>query len=312
MRVVVMGETGRLGSALLRLGPELGWEVLPLGRSSGDHENPAALVRALEEIEFDAVVNAAGMTDVEACEERPEQAWRVNGEAPRVLGELCAARGATFLHVSTDYVFAGEEPGLKRESDAVGAVNVYGRSKAAGEKAVLETGGPRHWVARVAWLFGSGRNSAFDSVLERASREEEMTLVADKYSSPTFCDDAVRAFDSLLRRQGPGGVVHVVNEGCVSWWEYGCAVIEAAKRMGWNLRVRRVEPVTMQSMAQWKARRPVHTALDSGLVGRLTGDSMRPWNEAAEEYLRIKMNPGPGSAERAGDGGVHSATAAGD
>ncbi|HUF60512.1 MAG TPA: dTDP-4-dehydrorhamnose reductase [Verrucomicrobiales bacterium] len=302
MRVVVMGASGRLGSALLRLGPELGWEVLPLDRSGANLENPGALVRALQAIEFDALVNAAAMTDVEACEETPEQAWRVNAEAPRVLAESCAARGSAFLHVSTDYVFAGHEPGLKRESDAVGAVNVYGRSKAAGEEAVLQMGGPRHWVARVAWLFGSGRDSAFDFVLERAARNEEMTLVADKYSSPTFCDDAVRTFDRLLRRQGPGGVIHVVNEGCVSWWEYGCAVIERARSMGWSLRVRQVDPVTLQSMTQWKARRPCHTALAADLAGRLTGAPMRPWTAAAEDYLRIKLNAK--SAERARGGGV--------
>ena len=236
----------------------------------------------LETARFDALIHPAAITGLEACEDDPEMAMRVNAEAPALLAELCAKRACPFIFVSTDYVFDGVEAGEKAEEDEARPVNVYGRTKLAGERAVLEAY-PRAWVARVSWLFGPERPGFVEMIRDRALAGEALAAIDDKVSCPTFVDDAAVAFDRLLELGGDGGgVVHVCNPGPTTWHAYAEEVVR-------HLSLIPKPPVARQRLADMKmfrAVRPTHTAMAVDRLQRLTGHRMRPWQDALAEYLK--------------------------
>ncbi len=260
--------------------------VVGLDRGALDLAEPDAVRREVGGRDFDALLCPAAITGVDYCEAHPEEAMRVNAEAPALLAELAAAKGARFVHYSTDYVFGGDQPGERGEADPVGPLGAYGRSKAAGEQRVLAVS-PRFWVARVSWVFGPERASFLEAIVGRALAGEALSAVADKYSVPSAADDLCRMTEALLRLpEGEGGgLVHLCNGGggC-SWQEYGQAAVDAAARAGLPLRSRAVAPMRLEEIG-FEAPRPRHTAMSNARFTRLTGCEPRPWREAVEEHV---------------------------
>lgn len=277
MKVAITGVTGRLGGALARHHRALGNEVIGLDRATLDLNQPEGFEEMLEGVDFEALINPAAVTSLEVCEDGPDVAERTNAMAPGVLASICAARDVPFVHVSTDYVFDGEEPGERLESDPAEPISVYGRTKLAGEQAVLAAY-PKAWVARVSWLFGPERPGFVEMVNERAANGEPLAAIDDKFSCPTFVDDAAEAFDHLMRLES-GGVVHVCNPGPTSWHGIACEIV--------SLRGEKHEVATQKlaEMKGFRAPRPVHTAMGVSRLESLTGYTMRPWQEALKAYL---------------------------
>jgi len=286
-RVVVTGAGGRLGTALVRRPG--GYSVLALDRQALDLTEPGRIAERLEHEPFDALINCAAITNVDYCEGHPDQARRVNAEAVAELATLCSAKGARLIHISTDYVFAGDRPGLLRESDPAEPRSVYGRSKREGELAALAD--PRHIVARVSWVFGPERPSFLDMLVERATREDRVSAVADKFSSPAYTADLACWIDALLRPGIPGGVVHLCNPGITSWCEYGQFALDRVREAGIPLRAAAVEPLRLADMTVFVAERPVHTAMDTARFTDWTGIEPRPWQEAVAAYVTDHLVP---------------------
>ncbi len=281
MKVAITGVTGRLGGALARHHRALGNEVLALDRQRLDVSRPETLADSLKDAAFDVLLHPAAMTILEACEDEPDLAYRVNAVAPGILAEVCAARSLPMVHVSTDYVFAGDRAGECVETDPTKPINHYGRTKLAGEEAVLKAH-PHAWVARVSWLFGPERPGFVEAMLERAAKGEPLAAIDDKVSCPTYVDDAAIAFDRLLEvTDTPGGIVHVCNPGPTSW--HGIATEAFRIRGGTQPEIARQQLVDMKA---FRAARPVHTAMAVDHLRRLTGYQMRPWQEALAVYLK--------------------------
>ena len=181
-RVLLLGGSGRLGRVLTSAWRERHALLLP-GRAQLDLAEPDRLSTALAEFDFDTLVNTAGLTSPDACEDNPNLAWRVNAESPGVLAQVCAGRSARLIHLSTDYVFAGDGIAPLDEAATASPINAYGRSKHAGEQAVLAAC-PGALVARVSWLFGEVGGDVPAAVLERARRGAALDFIEDK-SAPT-------------------------------------------------------------------------------------------------------------------------------
>ncbi len=279
MKIVITGTTGRLGAALARVYQERGWEILRLDRKTVDLEHRESLIRWLGDHDFDVLINPAAVTSLEKCEDEPVLAHQVNAEAPQCMAAACRAKQAAMIHVSTDYVFDGETPEPCTESDPAHPVNVYGRTKLAGERLVLETY-PKAWVARVSWLFGPDYPSFVETILGRHARGEPLAAIADKQSVPSYVDDIAEAFVRLLDLRESGGVVHVCNGGSASWHTYGREVMRLS---GGDPGM--VAPLRLEEMTSFRARRPVHTAMTNDKLAQLTGLRMRPWQEALADYL---------------------------
>ena len=289
MKILVMGANGRLGKALVRRYSQQGLDVQAVGRAELDLEKPDRVADTLSRYDFEVLINAAGNTDVDQCELNPANARLINAASPAAAARHCAQRGARFVHVSTDYVFSGDQPPARRETDPTGPINHYGRSKLEGEQAVLAAL-PGALVTRVSWLFGIEKPSFPDWIIKQALAKEDVGAVDDKWSNPTFADDITEWLLALLQHQA-GGVVHLCNQGGCSWLEYGQTTLDIAAGLGLPLKTRVVRGHTMQGFAPFKAARPPFTTMDTGLFTRLTGATPRPWQAALEDYVRRLYSP---------------------
>src|SRR5438270_6329305 len=184
MNIVIVGSGGRLGAALMRKYRKE-FDTVGLNRSLFDLAKPNQVRDRLGPLEFDLLFNCAAMTNVDLCESKPAEAFAINAEAPKVLAEICRDKGAKLIHFSTDYVFDGKKREPYLEEDPAEPISVYGESKRAGEKFVLQTN-DRHLVVRVSWVFGPERPSFIDAMIKRAREQEKIEAVADKLSTPTY------------------------------------------------------------------------------------------------------------------------------
>ncbi len=285
LKIVVVGAGGRLGAALVREWSG-DFSVAGFNHAQLDLGNPAQLRSSLGELEFDALVNAAALTNVDYCETHREEALRLNAEAPRVLAEICREHGARMVHVSTDYVFDGEKRAPYAEGDAAEPISVYGESKRAGEEQVLAAN-PEALVARVSWVFGPDRPSFVDAILKKARSEKEVSAVADKFSTPTYTHDIAQ----MLRAAALGevrahGLLHLASRGACSWQEYAQWALDCCHRHGVPMVADRVGPSSLGEMKNFVARRPVYTVLSPDKYERLTQMTARDWHDAVEQYVR--------------------------
>ncbi len=285
-RVLILGANGRLGGALRRVyggGPVV---VTAWGRAELDLTDLEGIPARLESAPFDVLINAAGLTSVDGCEVRREEARLTNSAAPGVIAAFCRSLGRRLIHISSDYVFDGAERSPRRETDPTAPCNHYGQTKLDGERAVLAAD-PSALVVRVSWLFGRDKESFPDMILRKALEEDEVRAVNDKWSSPSYADDlADWLLTLILRHPDAAGLLHLCNEGSTTWQEYGQAVLDIAARLGLPLKTRHVVGHSMVGFTPFLATRPPFTALDTGRFQALTGIRPRSWQEALECYLR--------------------------
>ncbi|GAB4169509.1 MAG: dTDP-4-dehydrorhamnose reductase [Terrimicrobiaceae bacterium] len=288
-KILILGSRGRLGAALVRR-----WsgqnEIIGLARPDVDFTRPDELDSVLEAHPADVVVNCTGLTSLEQCEEDPALAHLVNSTSPGVLAKACAARDTLLVHFSTDYVFDGATPGLRKEEDPARPVSVYGQSKLEGEMAVAAAD-PRHLIFRVSWVFGPDKPSFVDMILRRALESDRVEAVADKESSPSFTHDIADWVAPFLNRTLPGGIYHACNAQTCSWRDLGQATLDLAASNGWPLLTTSVEPLTLADMATFRAARPRFTAMDCSKLAATTGHAPRPWMDALREYLNELPRP---------------------
>ena len=259
-------------------------EVSGLNRKELDLLDPGAITTVLGALDFDVLLTPAALTKVDYCEENVKEAMAVNATAPGVMAEIAKSKGARMIHFGTDYVFDGEDPEPRKESDPINPLGVYGKSKAEGESAVLAVS-DEFMVARVSWVFGPDRPSFLDSIIARAMEFEEVSAIADKYSSPTFSNDLAEITSVLLARSWPGGVVNMCNSGSCSWQEYAQVGIDAALACGMPLRAREVKPISLEEMG-FAAPRPKYTSMSVECLRQLCGFRPRPWQDAVTDYVK--------------------------
>lgn len=277
---LVLGAAGQLGSALTDRLAECG---LPLEARDArlDVADAAALRGALTAIRPAVVLNAAAYTDVDGCERDPARARAVNAEAPAGLASFCRDLGARLLHVSTDYVFDGRGSRPFREDDPVGPLSEYGRSKLAGERAVLAAS-PEFLVVRTSWVFGRGRNFIASVCMRARSLREDpgaapLRVVDDQVGSPTYAEDLAGGLIALLECAG-GGLYHLANPGAASRLELARFALRAA-----GLAELEIQPVKTVDFPL-PAPRPLYSVLDCSRA-RALGVELRPWQEAVVAYL---------------------------
>ncbi|WP_367870302.1 NAD(P)-dependent oxidoreductase [Luteolibacter sp. Populi] len=284
MRLAITGTTGRVGRALAT---ELATahEVIELPRAVFDLADPAA-PGMLADWDFDVLLNPAGLTGLEHCEDDPELAERVNAAAPAAMAEICRQRGKRMLHFSTDYVFDGLQPGLRREDDPTNPLSVYGKTKERGERAVIEAGGT---VMRVSWVFGPEKPAFPDTVLDRALAGLEVAAVADKFSLPAYTTDLAGWTAGLIGASCPAGIFHACNGGPGTSWHGMAVEIAACLKEQHGIEIPEPKALLMNEMAAFRAVRPRHTAMDTGRLAALLGKPPRDWREALREHVESRL-----------------------
>ncbi len=183
MRILLTGPTGQIGSELRRALPALG-EVIAVDRAQMDLTDPEGIRKMVRSIGPDLVVNAAGYTDVDRAEREEELAHRINATAPGILAQEASRLGAAIIHYSTDYVFNGRATSPYTSKDETDPINAYGRTKLAGEKAVLG-GNCAALILRTRWVYSTRGSNFLVSILEQAPIKRELRVVDDQFGCPT-------------------------------------------------------------------------------------------------------------------------------
>lgn len=285
MTVLVIGRTGQLARALSEV---CAWPCV--GRDEADLAAPGAAARAVARARPTWVVNAAAYSAVDRAESEPALARRINAEA---VGEIAAAAveaGAAFLHVSTDYVFDGTKSGSWQETDPVGPLGVYGRTKLEGERQALAAN-PRTVVLRTAWLFAPWGGNFVRTMLRLATERPRLRIVGDQRGSPTSALDLARACGRVVELLDPApagdgrwGLYHYAGRGAATWAEFAAEVFAGAAARGLIARAPTVETIGAADYPT-AARRPANSTLDCTKFARTFGLAPRTWEEMLAETL---------------------------
>jgi len=254
-RWVITGAGGMLGRDLLSALEQAGERAAGLARRELDITDGAAVRAALSQHRPDIVVNCAAWTGVDDAETRESEALAVNGRGAANLAGACAGTGARLVHISTDYVFAGDSARPYAEGDATGPRTAYGRTKLAGERAVLRELPADGYVLRTAWLYGAhGPN--FVRTMIRCERERPaVDVVDDQHGQPTWTADVARAVIALARSAAPAGVYHATSSGSVTWYGFAREIFGLL-----GADPARVRPVTTAEFPR-PAPRPAYSVL---------------------------------------------------
>jgi dTDP-4-dehydrorhamnose reductase len=228
------------------------------------------------------VIGAAAYTDVERAESEPKLAMAVNADGAGALAASAYMLGIPIVQLSTDYVFDGRNSVPYREDDPVNPLSVYGHSKAQGETAVAAAN-PRHAILRTSWVYSPHGRNFVKTMIERAVRQDEISVVSDQVGSPTAAADVASAILTVARRlvSGQGderyGIFHLGAEGATNWAEFAAAIFALSAEQGGPCA--RVIPV---SSAQYRSRaqRPANSRLDCGKIAAVYGISLPHWRSS--------------------------------
>lgn len=284
-KLLVTGFKGQVGHCLVQQATQLGWEILAVDRDELDITCREAVLRAINEFKPDAIINAAAHTAVDKAETEVDASYAINRDGPANLAEGANAVGAVMLHISTDYVFAGDKQGVYLESDPVDPQGVYGASKLAGEE-VVAAKSPRHLILRTAWVFGEHGNNFVKTMLRLGASRDSLGIVADQFGGPTYAGDIAAALLTMAQQAlQPGfsqwGVYHFAGEPHVSWFEFASAIFTVAGEQGVLAKLPGLKGIGTADYPT-PARRPANSRLDCGKIRQVFAIEPSNWQAALQ------------------------------
>ncbi|HEV7979825.1 dTDP-4-dehydrorhamnose reductase [Amycolatopsis sp.] len=294
LTVLVPGGTGQLGRDLFALAGE-GVEVLAPGSAELDLTKTSDVLEAVKDLVARAeqagskpvVINAAAYTAVDAAEDDEDRAFAVNADGPRVLAAACSSWRVPLVHVSTDYVFAGDRSGADavpyEPSDPIAPRSAYGRTKAAGEDAVLGSGA-QAWVVRTAWVYGSTGKNFVKTMVRLEGERETLSVVDDQRGSPTLSADLAAGLLELAKLITDGKapeqrVLHATGGGNTTWFGFTRAIFTAL-----GADPARVKPCTSADFPS-KVARPAYSVLSDTAWREAGLTPLRSWEDALKAYF---------------------------
>ena len=276
MRVLVLGAGGQVGRALVAALPEA------TALRHADLDIADATTASLEWSAYEVIINAAAYTDVDGAEsdEGRRAAWRANAAGPAALADIARRHGQVLVHLSSEYVFDGQQREPYAEDAPLAPLNAYGAAKAAGDIAVRCV--DRHYIVRPTWVVGEGRNFV-RTMLALAAKGVSPTVVADQVGRPTFASEIASTIGTLVSTGAPFGTYHVTGGGpAASWAEVARATYELAGRG--EIDVGETTTAAYFADKPAAARRPRNSVLALDKV-RALGVTPRPWRESLAEYV---------------------------
>jgi len=286
LRIAVIGQTGQLARALIIEGEELGHHLISIGRDLLDLTSPATVIEAaIAELPvgIDALILAAAYTDVDGAESNSSLAYAVNATAPAVIARACAKHGISLIHISTDYVFDGENDAPYLPDDDTDPLGVYGASKLDGELAILESGA-RALILRTSWLYDATGKNFLTTMLRLSKQKHSVSVVDDQIGRPTYAAHLARAVlkaaDIFSQEDDiPTSIYHVTNGGePVSWAGFAKAIFDAVNR---NVKIDNIPSSDYVSAAE----RPAYSVLDTDSFERAFRHPLPEWQAGLREAL---------------------------
>ena len=237
-----------------------------------DISNRDDVMTKVGKLKPDVVINAAAYTAVDKAESEKDLVYKINGCAIGFLSTICKEINALFIHFSTDYVFDGESHIGYKENHLYKPINLYGKSKALGEKMILDIK-PRYYLIRTSWLFGKYGKNFIETMIRLAEEGKDLKVVNDQFGSPTYAKDLAKKVKELIKSEKPYGIYHITNSENCNWYEFAQKIFEFVGLKP-NLR-----PVTSEEFPTL-AKRPTYSMLVNTKISL-----MRPWEEALKAYL---------------------------
>ena len=282
-KVLVTGAQGQVARALADGCSRVsGHEFVFAARPEFDLAKPESLGTVLDRWKPDIIVSAAAYTAVDLAEDEPDQARKINAEAPAVIARWCATQGSRMIHLSTDYVYAGTGELPYVESDEVAPQNVYGATKLAGEQAVRETLA-QHVILRTAWVYSPYGKNFVKTMLHLAASRPELRVVADQFGNPTSAADIASGVFQILEQWkkypslGLGQTYHLAGDGHTHWAEFADRIMQFSREAGGP--GSKITPIGSADYPT-KARRPANSRLDCSKFEMTWGWKPAHWSNS--------------------------------
>lgn len=276
MKILLTGSNGQLGHDFKKIFDKKNIEYIATDYKELDITSDENLNKFFQENEgITHVINCAAYNDVDKAE-TDKKVWLLNAEAPKKLAEFSKKIGAIFVTYTTDFVFDGEKDSPYVEDDKTKGISEYGKSKAQGEKDVLESY-DKSFVIRTSWVFGIANNNFNKQVINWSKSRNELNIVDDQVSVPTYSMDLAE-FSWKLIQTGKFGLYHITNDGIASKYDQAKYVLE---KIGWKGTLGRAKTVDFNL----PAKRPAYSKLDSSKVEKLLGEKIPTWQSGIDRFL---------------------------
>ena len=276
MKILLTGSNGQLGHDFKKIFNKKNIEYIATDYKELDITNDEDLNKFFQENEgITHVINCAAYNDVDKAE-TDKKVWLLNAEAPKKLAEFSKKIGAIFVTYTTDFVFDGEKNSPYVEGDKTNGISEYGKSKAQGEKDVLEAY-DKSFVIRTSWVFGIANNNFNKQVINWSKSRNELNIVDDQVSVPTYSMDLAE-FSWKLIQTGKFGLYHITNDGIASKYDQAKYVLE---KIGWKGTLGRAKTADFNL----PAKRPAYSKLDSSKVEKLLGEKIPTWQSGIDRFL---------------------------
>ncbi|AZR72014.1 dTDP-4-dehydrorhamnose reductase [Anoxybacter fermentans] len=279
MKVLITGSRGQLGRALSEI-LQKNYDVYAWGRRDLDFTDHLTTFKKVTKLNPDLIIHCGAFTDVKGCELDPEKAYLVNGIGTRNIVVAARECDSRVVYISTDYVFDGEKKQPYIEFDPPNPINVYGRSKLAGEE-IIQSILQKYFIIRTSWLFSEDGNNFVKTMIKLACEQKMLSVVCDQIGTPTYVKDLAIAIKEIIKKPFYG-IYHVSNNGSCSWYEFAKTIFEI-KGMDINLR-----PVTSKEYGGI-VKRPVYSVLKNFNLEETYGFVMRDWKYALLDCMN-KIN----------------------
>jgi dTDP-4-dehydrorhamnose reductase len=274
MRILITGANGQLGQALPAY--LAGHELTPVGKAEMDVTDKTAVFAIMAQVQPELVIHSAAYTNVDGCAKDPALAYRINGLGSQNVALACREFGAEMVHISTNEVFAGDNPAGYEEWMTRNPINGYGRSKAAAESHVQHILN-RCYIVRTAWLYAPGGHNFIHAILNHARQQGAVRVVVDEIGSPTYVNDLAQAIGQLMATR-QYGIYHFTNAGACSRWQFAQEILRQAG-------LSEVSNTPILSREFKRASTPPPYGVIHNVAGAAIGITLRPWQEALADYL---------------------------
>jgi len=287
MRILVTGKNGQVDTSLQMLGEKLGLDIYRIGLPEIDLSKPKTLEAVVREIAPDVIISSAAYTAVDKAESEAALAQRINGDAPGELARLAAELKIPILHLSTDYIFAGDKDSAYNETDTPAPVSVYGRTKLSGEEQI-RAATDNHVILRTAWVYSPYGNNFVKTMLRLGETRDELNVVADQHGCPTYAPEIARALLAIAQQVAIDsdptirGTFHLTGQGETTWAEFASAIFAGAEARGRS--PVGVNPITTADYPT-PAKRPANSRLDGNKLDDIYGLRLDPWQTSLDECL---------------------------
>ena len=283
-KVLLIGADGMLGGEL-RERLEKIYDVTGTTLETLDITDKEAVLAKAEEVKPYFIINCAAYTNVDGCEVNTDLAMAVNGTAVANIAEAAKAQDATFIHISTDYVFPGNLPvdQIYTEDMNPEPVSAYGRTKLVGEENAAKAG--KHYILRTAWLYGLGGKNFVKTMLRLSQDRDELTVVDDQHGSPTSTTTLCKIIESIMEKEPEYGIYHSTNEGFTTWCRFTRKIFELANI---STNVKAITSKEYKEMYTQSSDRPSNSQLSKEKLKNV-GIIPEAWEVALEEYLKEEL-----------------------